>query len=317
MTQEKKNIRLAISLGVLLTLLAVAYLLRPGSNRSQVDPLLFRLPESTEVNKVVLQQGGETATLAYDDVRWLVNDSLEADRQMIKVLFATIEQAQAKKAVASTQRDSIANQLKRQGVRVTFFAGTEAVKEMWVGGNAAKTISWFMSPDDQQPYVVTIPGYHVYVAGIFEQTSQQWRDKRVFNFNWRNFKSLTADFPKEPAQNFTITMKERYFGIEGVSEIDTTRLNDYLDALSLLEAAAYYQKGKNRLYDSLLLVPPSFSIVVRDIGDREHLLTIYPPVRNHDTVVGQNGKDRMLFPKGSIVQIAKKRSFFQKVEEPR
>ncbi len=43
---------------------------------------------------------------------------------------------------------------------------------------------------------MNIPGYRVYVSGIFELDESGWREKRVFAFNWQNFQKLDAHFPK-------------------------------------------------------------------------------------------------------------------------
>lgn len=312
MKQEKLNQILMGSLIVLTTVTTVVFYLSQREQGSDVEKGLFKLDASEQVDRVTLEQNGVTLNLHYDGVRWMVNDSLDADRQMVKVLFATIDQVEAKREVGENLRDSVSREVRSQGVHVKFYVQNEVVSEIWVGGNKSKTQAYFLREGDAMPYVVGIPGYRVYAAGIFEQNINQWRDKRVFNFNWRNFKGLAVAFPKEQEQGFTVTMKERYFGIDGVEEIDTTRLNDYLDAMSLLEAETFYTAGESPRFDSLLNVPPSFSIDVNGIGNRNYHLEIYPPLRNVNQVVGRIGSEPALFQKRDIVQIAKKRSFFKK-----
>ena len=316
MTQAQKNQRLAVSLGVLLA--ATTLLAWLGTReRSVVEKDYFKTDRLEEIDRVELVYNGAVARLSYDGNRWKVNDSLEADRQMITVLFATLDQVEAKRPVAVAQRDSLANALRTNGVHATFFTRGEVAIDLYLGGNAGKTLTHAMRGHEAEPFVVGIPGYRVYVAGIFEQPPAQWRDKRVFHFNWRNFTGLEAQFPKEPDQNFSVAMKERYFGINGIEAVDTTRLNDYLDALSLLEAESFYTPGQSRLFDSLLQVTPSFVIEVKDLAKRAYRLEVAPPMRQNDRVVGRLGNEPALFLKRDLVKIAKKRAFFLGGQTPR
>jgi hypothetical protein len=312
MKQERLNKVLAGSLVALVALTLLSFYLSERTQGSDVDKKHFQLSSSESVDRVTLEQGGSKVALHFDGVRWMVNDTLEADRQMVKVLFATIDQVEAKREVGDPLRDAITKSIRSTGVNAKFYVQQELISNIWMGGNESKTTAYFQREGDVMPFVVGIPGYRVYASGIFEQTLNQWRDKRVFNFNWRNFKGLTASFPKEKDQGFTITMKEKYFGIDGVNDIDTTKLNDYLDAMSLLEAESFYTPGQAPRFDSLLQVPPSFSIEVSGIANRSYRLSIYPPLRNVNQVVGRIGNEPALFQKRDIVQIAKKRSFFKR-----
>lgn len=311
MSLEKTNKGRFVLLLLLVMAIAVLWWMQPGARQSDVSPTIFQLSETDQINRVELEYKGEKILLAFDGNKWKVNDTLDADRQMVKVLFATMNQVEARRAVAESLRDSIVTRLKVEGVRARFFEGNALVQDIVVGGNARKSVAYFKRGDDEVPYVTVIPGYRVYAAGIFEQSANQWRDKRVFNFNWRNFTGLSVSFPKEPAESFSVSLNGSYFGIDGLAAVDTTRLNDYLDALSLLEASSFYEAGTNDRYDSLLQVPPSFSIEVRDMAGRVHPLTIFPPIRNHGVVVGQIGQERVLFQRSDIVQIAKKKAYFQ------
>lgn len=314
MRQETKNKRLAIMLAVLLATIVCVWV--AGGLRNGVDPDIFKLDESVRVDSVVMTQGADTRTLHFNNIRWMLNDSLEADRQMVTVLFATLNQVEAKRPLAENLRDSVATLLKQTGVHVQCFVQGEPVANIWTGGNAAQTQAWFLKAGEDVPYVVAIPGYRVYASGIFEQPGLQWRNKRVFNFNWRNFKELSTHFPREAEHDFTVTMGEKYFGVPGLADIDTTKLNDYLDHLSLLEAERFYVPGETPLLDSLLAVVPSFTIQVQDISQRTYTLTIYPPLRQNNQVAGRIGQQPVIFQKQQIVPIARKKSFFARPPAP-
>src|SRR4051812_9336433 len=87
--QKKKNIRLAISLVLLILTTAGVYWYgaRPASAR--VDPALFRVDDVKQIDQVVLESPAGKTELQYKEPRWTVNGAYTADRNMIDVLMAT------------------------------------------------------------------------------------------------------------------------------------------------------------------------------------------------------------------------------------
>ncbi|MEQ8425691.1 MAG: DUF4340 domain-containing protein, partial [Cyclobacteriaceae bacterium] len=199
--QEQKNKTLAISLVVLLTITVGLFWLQ--GKRDEIDIDLFRVPQLSDVDGISLRSRENQVLLSYEGSRWRVNNLYDADNQMITVLFATLQQVEPKRKVSALLAGSVASVLQNLGVRISLFQGESMVGEFYVGGNKSKTEAYFMS-EDNEPYVVTIPGYRVYAAGVFELGENGWRDKRIFNFNWRNFKRLEAQFRQQPDQSFSI-----------------------------------------------------------------------------------------------------------------
>jgi hypothetical protein len=306
--QRRKNILLIASL-VMMSLLIAFLLWTEDNNRAlEVDKGLFRVNDFKTISKVVLESPTSKIELTYNGSKWKLNGEAEADRNMIDVLFATLQKAEPKRPLTSIEADSISRQLEKHGTRVSLFAGDRLEKEFYAGGNPTKTLAYFKLKDDK-PYIVTIPGYRVYTAGIFELPSSGWRDKFVFGFNWRNFQELEARFPKDPAKNFKISMGRDYFGIEGISKIDTARLNTFLDQVSLLTADQFTEGSA---IDSLKGQSPVMIIKVLDIAKREYVLSIFPSRDGkRDFIMGLIGDTQAaLFDARKITPLIRPREFF-------
>lgn len=309
--QAKRNLRLLISLVILTGLCFGFIFLGNRSNTIEVDKDLFRVEDQTQVNKVILETSDKQIELSYDGSKWVVNKSFEADRQLVTVFFATIMQAEPKRPVAEILQDSLNQYIEKNGIHVKLFEGETLVKDFWASGNNRKTETYFQLTGDKTPYLVTIPGYRVYVASIFELPANDWRVKRIFNFRWETFKSLIASFPKEPREDFTISFKSQYFGIDGLPEADTTKLNDYLDAVSLINGARFVSTGESKVYDSLLLTAPDFIILVTDIANRTYQLEVFPPAVGEAAILGRfNRESPVVFNRKEIALISRKRSYF-------
>jgi hypothetical protein len=310
---KRNNIYLLGSLLVMTAFLVGIMFFGNSKDRISVDKNLFKVADQTKIDRVILKKANEQIELHFDGSKWMVNNSFEADRQLIQVFFATLLQAEPRRPVAQRLRDSIHQQITKSGVEVKLYEGEMLMKNFRVSGNDRKTETYYEHASDISPYLMTIPGYRVYVAAIFELNPYDWRDKRIFNFNWQNFKRLTASFSGNEKENFAISFQDKFFGLEGIPEADTTRLNDYLDAVSLVQVVRYLPLGESPAYDSMLTTNPYYSIEVSDIANRTYRLDLYPPIKQDPAVLGKlSDGQAVLIGREDLIRLDRKKSHFER-----
>lgn len=308
---KKNNLYLLISLLMMSAFLVVMIYVGNSTNRIEVDKNLFKVADQTKIDRVVLTKADEEIELKYNGSKWVINNSFEADRQLIQVFFATLLQAEPRRPVALKLMDSVHQQIINKGIDVMLYEGDLLVKNFKVAGNNRKTETFYELADTSSPYLVTIPGYRVYVAAIFELTSLDWRDKRIFNFNWQNFKRLTATIRDSDKESFAISFQDKFFGLEDNPNADTTKLNDYLDAVSLVQVKQYLSKGESVRYDSLLATTPYYSIEISDIANRSYRLDLYQPTMNDEAILGKMGDGQaVLISHEDFIRLDRKKSHF-------
>ena len=309
--QEKKNKRLAILLFALCCVTVIVfYLGRDGT--VEVDKNIFKDYDLKSIDQIVLESRKGRVDLKFNGTKWEVNNQFDADASLIEVLFATLQQAEPKRPLAASVQDSVSNELKKNGVKVSLHSAGKTESIFYAGGNTQKTQAFFYADgDDSKPYLVTIPGYRVYVSGIFELPEKDWKNKFVFGFNWRNFQRLEATFPQKPSDNFEVAFDDNYFSVQGLAAVDTTRLNDYLDDVSLLTVDEYIDN--NVFPDSLSKPSPVLILTVKDIGQRVYSLEIYSPSKKGELAPGLiNRVQWAFFDPRKFQNIIKTRSFFEK-----
>lgn len=308
--QETRNKRLFI-LSVILTLVTgvVFWLVTDEKDQLDVNQDIFQVEDYKTINRIELASDAGVVTLAFNGTRWRVNDRYDADGNMINVLFATLQQARPKRAVGNVQLDSIYREVTGSGVKVSLFEEADLRKQFFAGGNAVKTQAFFGDPVSKEVYVMTIPGYRVYVSGILEMKESGWRDKLVFGFNWRNFKSLEAQFPKTPAENFIVSLNKGYFGIQGI-ETDTVRLNTFFDNLFSLTVDEYVSHAG--LKDSLENTSPLADFTVTDVGNRTYQLRLFISGSGADAFGIIQDSQVAIFGQRKIQPILRRKSFFIK-----
>jgi hypothetical protein len=308
--QEKKNKRRFILLVILTVIvLAVFWWIQP-ENRMDLEQDIFRVEDLSIINEVKLQSDTGSVTLSFNGSQWQVNEKYDADPNMIRVLFATLQQALPRRKVARIEEDSIYQQLAASGVEVSLYAGNELKEQFFAGGNAAKTQAFFADPSAREVYVMNIPGYRVYVSGIFELGESGWRDKLVFDFNWRNFKSLQVEFPSKPSESFTVSRSGNDFGISGIVALDTAKLHTFLDDLSLLTVEEYISAPD--IKDSLFQVQPLMRLILTDVGNRAHRLELFPAEPPSRVMALIRGSQLAVLSREKIQGLLKPKSFFSK-----
>jgi hypothetical protein len=309
--QRKRNIQLLFALGYLIATTVLVWFFFNRKREDVVDKNIFKVEDLKQIDKIVLTKNEKPIELKFDGARWRVNNQL-ADRSMIDVLFATLQQAEPKRAVSEAVEDSINALLKDEGVKVSLYSADDLQKEFLAGGNTKKTQAYFKSPGEDESYVVVIPGYRVYTSGIFELEESGWKDKYVFNFNWKNFQTLKSVTPGFPKNDFEIGMGKTYFEVKGLTAVDTTKLNDYLDAISFLTVDQFINKEEVKGYDSLITGEAFLELQVSDVSGKIYSLSFYETGDKTNVLGIIQGSQPAFFDKRKIAGILKKRDWFIK-----
>ena len=305
--QARKNKRLVVVLIVLIAATAIGVSMTGKREYVNVNRNLFKISNTESVDRLTLERSGEAVELKFNGTRWMVNEQFGADGNLIKVIMATLQQVEAKRKVSENQQDSVREALLKDGVKVSVYAGNEVVSQFYAGGNAQKTQALFKSASDNDVYVMNIPGYRVYVSGIFEMEPSGYREKRVFDFNWRNFQGLEAKFSDKPAQSFTVSPQKGVFGIEGIPT-DTTKLGAFMDAIFSLSVDEFVETPGYS--DSLTRIKPFLDLTLRDVAKNEYSLKIYTETPSGQVPGLMNGKDAVLINSQRLRPILRPKSYF-------
>lgn len=119
--QEKKNKRRAIILVLLLAATAFVYWFGKSERGYHVDPTLFKQFDLSTIDQVVIESSSAKTTLKYEGSRWKVNEKFNAAPRTIQVLFATLQQAEAKRPLALSLQDSVADAIRKRGVKISLY----------------------------------------------------------------------------------------------------------------------------------------------------------------------------------------------------
>jgi hypothetical protein len=107
-------------------------------------------------------------------------------------------------------------------------------------------------------------------------------------------------------------MGKNYFEVKGIAAVDTTKLNDYLDAVSLLTVDQFVNKDEVEGYDRVIQNPSLLDLQVSDVSGKTYSLSLYE-FGSKTTVLGIiQGSQPAFFDKRKVVAILKRNDWFVK-----
>ncbi len=271
--QKQLNIRLIIALAFVISAIIILPYFKTGSHGLQVDKRMFTLHPQTVITDVVLKTPQQTNRLSYVNGQWLVNETYPLDINMRDVFFSVLSQLEIRRAVPASLADSTSNYLQTKGVEVTVLNNTDTVQHYIIGGNKATQQS-FIVASTNKPYLVHIPGYRSYVAGIFQVPEADWRSRLVFTTQFTNLNTLKVKYAKD---SLNFRYKNSFFEIEGM-QADSTQLITALEDFLFIQTDQYLQPSELAAFqpDSLVSTPPLVTITCTQLSGTNETLRVYP-----------------------------------------
>jgi hypothetical protein len=266
MSQKSKNIGLIWILG-LLVIISIYLGLSDNAHTSTIEnSKIFAVQDTSAVDLISIKTKEKTIKLQQEEGAWMLNDTYKAEQNIVKVLLSILRDAEVVRNVPKTQASEVAQEIKENGSLVEISSNGKKMQTFYSAGNENKTISYMMAENEEMPMIVNIPGYESYVAGIFEITKNDWRDRTMLSTNWRTLQKLDLKYTEFPQYNFTIEFKFNFLGIDGIASLDTAKMMAYIEQFNYLQADRYLDRGTHAKYDSLLQTPETVSLSIADIN---------------------------------------------------
>ena len=283
MKQRTRNIRLLILVGVLLVItVSLGLMGRQGSDSIDLDRDKFIIENTIDITRISSEHEGRTTEVTFSGGRWMINNEYEADPARVHLLFAAIQQAKIRRPVSREEFPALADSMQNHGYILTFGDGSKQIGRIETLGNEAEGITWFRDQEGQI-FLMEIPGYRAYIHGIIAVEGDSWRNHNLFHrLKWNNLKTIKVEFPISGRSSLEIARGDDHLEVMGLVRTDTTRLFDYIDYISLLNAEQYLNKSEAP--DEIHV---QVKVDVRDIGNRPYIMEILEERSNDGDRIGR------------------------------
>lgn len=275
----KKNWGLLIILLVLAGTFGILLNRNEMAGSLEVAEDLFAIADTASIQRIELQQaGGENVQLLERQGRsWQLNQTHQADRQLMRLLQSVLHNVQVRRPVAASQQEAIRQALQQEGTRVRVYDGQGLRQDFYAGGVEAQQLSYFMQ--DGEVYIMELPGYVNYISGIFQLSEQNLRNKTLYSANHFNLQSVEVRYPAQPEENLRIDFDGSKLEVAGVAQPDSIQLLGYLDLFNGLQAVGFVNAQEYPELDSLLQQQPEAHITVSTVQHPDgKRLSLYPTV---------------------------------------
>ena len=317
MNQRNKNINLIVILALLI-LSSIVFGLTDGTVSNTIKNTdIFSIQDTSKIDQISIESVNERILLTKIDGIWMLDNKLKAEQNIVKILLSILKDAEVTRSVPASQQKEIASLIKNKGYLVQISSDGDVQKAFYSAGNENKTVSYMMEVDDTEPYIMNIPGYGSYVAGIFEIPKNDWRDRLILSTNWRTLQKLNINYTEFPEYDLTIKFDFNFLTVEGVQKLDTSRMMAFIDEFNFLQTDRYLVNGQNEKYDSLLQTPATVSLSIEDINsDNSKSIDFFPLLPDDPMMLGYVKEDEqmVLFEAQRIQQLFAVKDDFERIE---
>ncbi len=268
---KRKNL---ILLGLILLLIAAnVVVFRIGFRSSSVsfDPALFTVSDTSLITEVTFSGKDGDIILNRSGGSWMVNGTYPVDEGLRRLLFSILNRIEVK-------REAEAN---ATGTPTRVKISGDQPMEFEVFGNPTRTKTYFSSQG--QTYEVELPGYRDYLGSIFELSKSQWRNRMLFDGNWRSIQRLTLDYT-DSRKDLEIRFQDQFFVIEGVSEIDSNKVVNYLNQFDRFQANELIELPKFPDYQTLAQTEPMAVLTIESIHYSTRFSLSFYPMKETDRI---------------------------------
>lgn len=255
-----------VILSLLTVVTVIFYSFEPDQGQLSIDQEMFAIEDTAGIDKIVITTDSFANVLEKTpEGSWMVNQKFRLDEGLRKVLLSVLNRVRVQRPVSNARVDQVVAQLRNDNVAVEIYSDGQLLMDFLTGGNRITNTSYFMQTETRQPYQVALPGYDSYVAGIFEISENDWRDRIVFNASPTSFTSVTYNYTIDSLEGFTIEY-DGAFSLEGVENQDSEKILDLLSNMEFILADQYLDEGQRPTFDSLISRQPLWSLTLNKIG---------------------------------------------------
>ena len=305
------RVRNIVLLGISLFLIILnlwLFNLKPALVSLNFNPDLFMIRDTTQIEKFQFHSKILDHYFSRQE-GWKINNKFPSDPNLRKMLFTVSKRVKVSRTLTGNEKEQLLKRNEEMGTSVILTVDGDE-RSYSVVGNANKTKTYFI--ENQEVYQVDIPGYQDFLASIYELKRDQWRDRLVFNGNWRTIQKMEVIYPEKSDKNLLIRFKETFYEVDDLTQIDSSAVVAYLNQFEYMQANERISFGFSPAYDSLAQTPPEVIISLLDIKYKlPREIRIFPqlPGQNIRLIMDQDD-ELMIFESKRILPYFKSRLDF-------
>ena len=268
---NKKNI-IIILVFVLSLGGALAVFFSKSSGTIKPELKNFAVEDTSDVDKIFLaDKSSHQVLLTKENNDWKVNGKYYARKDMIDNLMDVVRRITVRSIVAKAAQENIIKRMAAGSIKVEIYKKGELFKVYYVGSGTQDNMGSFMLLENSSaPFICFLPGHHGTITNFYMPLENEWRDRAIFRYGFQDMKSVTVEYPSDPANNFTIDIENNNSfrlrsGANGnyYPSFDTSKVKAYLLEFKNVSFEDFASVSREKM-DSVRLKHHLFTISVKE-----------------------------------------------------
>lgn len=281
----KKNLTYLLAFLIIAT--AVYYFVfRKGNSTLPVNEKNFAVADTASIGKIfIADMSKKTVTLERNqNGGWMVNEKFIARPDAVSVLLKTIKQLSIKYPVSEAARNNVLKSMSTNNTKVEIYdLNDHLIVSYYVGEGTNDFNGTYMKTlDGENPYVVSVPGFHGVLTVRYITDIEQWKSRAIFNLPINQLKSVSVKYPNELDSSFIINV----IGVDSFQLVNfktrspinprlvsKEKTGMYLSLFRFINAEGFENNNSGK--DTILLQKPFCEIVVTDVREKTYAAICY------------------------------------------
>jgi hypothetical protein len=272
------------------------------------------IQDTSSIEKINIQKDGLIQELTRKGNSWLINNHYEVRVNVMNLLLMGLNQLEIKRPVADELKNKVADLLLKQGTKVSVVEGDKTTVMLFARNENDINTTYFLSENSKTPYVAYVPGVPGDINNIFKLKENEWRNRDLFRCTPGEIQELKVNYP-EPQNSFEIFFKEGNLNLKGVSNLDSTNFDHYLDLYGFVPVAGYIV-GKEDSIATLFKNSKQLATIdmINLSAAKSNSVVIYLDPSNKKEYLGKLGKsgEPVILNKEIFDRLLVKKDFFIK-----
>jgi hypothetical protein len=281
-----KTILLVMSLVVISI---AAYFLITGSDNSSsiidIRDRQFSVEEREDIEKIfIAQRNGRQLIFEKMGGQWNIDGKYDAHPNVMENLLDVLCNLRMKYIPPPSSYENIYSAIGRLGIKVEVYGkNNELLKAYQVGGTTSGELGTIFIMDGyQQPYVMEMPNFEGSLRGRFLfDNVDQLRDRTIFDYDQKEIKSITIDYPKDQKSSFKLDLSNEKPEISRLltdgylqeRQIKDGTVERFLRGFKDLDAEAF--ENQHELKDSIKNLLPIAKIRLEDFSGGKKEISLH------------------------------------------
>jgi hypothetical protein len=277
-----KKYRYHIIFLILLLIVAVVLYIKDKPGTLKTNGKIFAVADTADITRIKISNGVNELTLERLGYNWQINKNYYARPRAIKALLHLISSLEINSPVPKSAKKEVLNSFSQHSVFVNIESGTRLLKAYRITEeDSMKLGSVMMLREDDEPYVVHLPGFDGRISMLLPLEAQIWRAKTIFQYKPGDILSVNVEYPDNPQASFVYS----FFGFDNL-EIKSQALNksikisrdaakNYLIGFASVSYIEQVTKQSKLLFDSLKNQHPYCEIKVKNASNEINTVKTY------------------------------------------